>query len=95
MKKILALIILISSFNIYALTKADLKKSLAQMRSSKMFTPEQIDAAEKHLMAMDEAQINALAKKGMEASKDPNIRNKAEEAFEKLQDLEKKQNQKK
>ena len=49
-----------------------------------MFTNEQIDAAEKKLMAMNEKELNTLAKKGMEYANDPKIQEKAKKIVEKL-----------
>ncbi|MBD66598.1 MAG: hypothetical protein CME62_15405 [Halobacteriovoraceae bacterium] len=75
MKLVLLFSLFISSYA-FALSKAEIKQSLDQMKASGMFTQEQIAEAEKQLESMDEAQIQELVKKGKEKANDPEFQKK-------------------
>jgi len=89
MKIILITALLLFSFSALALSKAEIKQSLDQMKKTGMFTEEQISAAEKQLMGMSEADVKALSEKGKEAAKDPEMQKKAKSLVEKFKQEQK------
>lgn len=67
-----------------SLTKQDIEKSLDHMRKSGMFTPQQIAAAERQLLGMSDAQLNAIVQKGIAEANDPEIQKQAQKVAEQM-----------
>jgi hypothetical protein len=86
------MLLVLTSVNVYSFSKAEIKASLDKMRTTGMFTEEQLKQAEKQLMGMDQKQIDAIVKKGQEGANDPALKAKAEEL---LKNHKKLNNQKK
>lgn len=90
MKIILVMLLAIFSVSSFALTKEQIKASLDKMKTTGMFTAEQLKMAEKQLLGMDQKQIDAIVKKGQEGANDPVLKAKAQELLKKYKHLNKK-----
>lgn len=64
-------------------SQEEVSKALDKMKSSGMFTGDQIEAARKQLMGMDSKRYNALLNAAKKKSQDPEIQKKAMEVYQK------------
>jgi hypothetical protein len=77
MKIFISALALSFSFTCLAFDKSQIDSTLQQMKSTGMFSPEQIEAARRQLAGMSDQEVNKLIEDGKAKAQDPDVRNKA------------------
>ena len=82
MKIFISALALSFSFTCLAFDKSQIDSTLQQMKSTGMFSPEQIEAARRQLAGMSDQEVNKLIENGKAKAKDPAVREKAKRIIE-------------
>ena len=83
MKLMFFLIVLIGSASLFAQSKAEINQALDQMKASGSIPKEQIEAARKLMMKMDDKDIKAIVEKAKVESKKPEFQEKVKQMMNK------------